>query len=201
MTRGEERKEYMRAWYLSNKERHTVSCYDWKNKNPEKVKESAKKWRDNNKEKRLELQRNWRASNKDRTNEYDRKYYWQEPEKKRANRHRRYWADPEKYRKRARDWSKAHPEAGRVSALNYSASKRNAEGTFTAADIKDLYATQGGSCYYCSVDIEGGYHIEHMVPLSRGGRNDVSNICLSCAPCNLRKHTKTAEEFKGESHV
>ena len=70
-------------------------------------------------------------------------------------------------------------------------------GEFTKTDIKDLYATQGGRCYYCSVDVEGGYHIEHMTPLSRGGRNDVSNICLACAPCNMRKHTKTAEEFQG----
>ena len=74
--------------------------------------------------------------------------------------------------------------------------KLNAKDSFTADDIKDLYATQGGSCYYCSVEIENGFHVDHMTPLSRGGRNDVSNICLACAPCNLKKHTKTAEEFQ-----
>jgi 5-methylcytosine-specific restriction endonuclease McrA len=34
-----------------------------------------------------------------------------------------------------------------------------------------------------------------MVPLSRGGTNDISNIVLACANCNLKKHTKTHAEF------
>jgi 5-methylcytosine-specific restriction endonuclease McrA len=97
-------------------------------------------------------------------------------------------------------WSRT--EKGRVSKRaswqRYKARQLTAEGSFTAEDIKDLYASQGGRCYYCSVEIEEGYHIEHMIPLSREGRNDVSNICLACAPCNLRKYTKTAEEFQNE---
>ena len=68
-------------------------------------------------------------------------------------------------------------------------------GEFTKMDIRNMYAIQGARCYYCSVVIENGYHIEHMTPLSRGGMNDVSNICLACAPCNMSKRTKTAEEF------
>jgi len=83
-----------------------------------------------------------------------------------------------------------------VSRYRRKSRKLDAEGSFAAEDIKDLYATQGGRCYYCSVEIANGYHIEHMTPLSRGGMNDVSNICLACAPCNCRKHTKTAEEFQ-----
>ena len=74
-------------------------------------------------------------------------------------------------------------------------------GSYFPKDIKDLYVSQGGSCYYCRVDIETGYHIEHMTPLGRGGRNDISNICLACVPCNLQKHTKTAEEFMNEHKI
>ncbi len=73
--------------------------------------------------------------------------------------------------------------------------KKSVGGEFTATDIKDLYATQGGRCYYCSIDIEAGYHIDHMLPISRGGTNGPENLALACAPCNLSKHTKTAEEF------
>ncbi len=162
----------------------------------EQKRASRKKWNDNNKEKKLELQRNWRASNKERCREYDRKYYWQDPEKHREKSHIEYWKDPSKKRAIASKWAKNNPEKRCVNQLRYMARKRNAEGSFTAEDIKDLYATQGGRCYYCSVEIEKGYHIEHMTPLSREGRNDVSNICLACAPCNLKKHTQTAEEFQ-----
>ena len=156
-----------------------------------------KKWNDNNKEKKLEIQRKWRAGNKERCREYDRKYYWKNPEKRRTKRHTEYWADPEKARTIASKWAKENPKSRCANQARYMARKRNAEGSFTAEDIKDLYATQGARCYYCSVSIEELYHIEHMTPLSRGGKNDVSNICLACAPCNLSKHTKTAEEFQG----
>ena len=93
-------------------------------------------------------------------------------------------------------WRTKKPNLVKTYSQTRRALKANAKGTLTKEDVSNLYATQGGSCYYCSVDIEGSYHIEHMTPLSRGGMNDVSNICLACAPCNLKKHTKTADEFK-----
>ena len=55
-------------------------------------------------------------------------------------------------------------------------------------------------CYYCGAS--GKMTIEHMVPLSRGGAHDSSNIVPACEHCNKSKNTKTAEEFiaklKGE---
>lgn len=32
-----------------------------------------------------------------------------------------------------------------------------------------------------------GWHIDHIVPLSKGGRTALSNLALSCATCNQRK--------------
>ena len=34
-------------------------------------------------------------------------------------------------------------------------------------------------------------HIEHTIPLSRGGRSDESNLCLACAWCNSYKWVQT----------
>ena len=34
-------------------------------------------------------------------------------------------------------------------------------------------------------------HIEHIIPLSRGGRSDKSNLCLACAWCNSYKWVQT----------
>lgn len=71
-----------------------------------------------------------------------------------------------------------------------------AGGKYTIGDVRTQHDQQGGRCYYCAVALGTSYHIEHKTPLSRGGTNGPENICLSCAPCNLRKSTKTAEEFK-----
>lgn len=51
-------------------------------------------------------------------------------------------------------------------------------------------------CYYCdalSQDMIG----DHMVPQSRDGSNDLSNIVLACRSCNSRTDTRMAEEFTG----
>lgn len=45
-------------------------------------------------------------------------------------------------------------------------------------------------CEYCQTaqDISGAQmHIEHIIPVSRGGRSDERNLCLACAWCNSYK--------------
>jgi 5-methylcytosine-specific restriction endonuclease McrA len=73
--------------------------------------------------------------------------------------------------------------------------KWGAQGSYTSAEIAQMYEDQGGLCAYCETPLFGAFHADHMVPLSRGGRNDWTNLAVACAECNLRKSTKTAEEF------
>ncbi len=50
------------------------------------------------------------------------------------------------------------------------------------------------TCAYCkaqNVPLE----IEHIVPVSRGGSNRVSNLALACRPCNQQKGNQSAKEF------
>lgn len=56
-----------------------------------------------------------------------------------------------------------------------------------------VYFRDRGRCVYCHSDISGllslagAKHFDHMVPLVSGGLNDVTNIQLLCAACNLKK--------------
>jgi hypothetical protein len=52
----------------------------------------------------------------------------------------------------------------------------------------------GPRCFYCQTE-EGPFHIEHMLPIARGGTSDFSNLTLACVPCNLSKGKLTAAEF------
>ena len=51
---------------------------------------------------------------------------------------------------------------------------------------RDNYA-----CRYCGKDAT---HVDHILPVSRGGTNDHENLAASCAHCNLSKGDKTPEE-------
>lgn len=57
----------------------------------------------------------------------------------------------------------------------------------------------GSACVYCGETPER-LEIEHIVPIVRGGSDDITNLTVACANCNRRKHAKTAAEF-GFPHI
>jgi HNH endonuclease len=67
------------------------------------------------------------------------------------------------------------------------ARETGAEGRFTKAEIEALFQRQRGKCAYCSKSIRKGYHVDHVIPLARGGTNWITNIALACAGCNITK--------------
>ena len=52
----------------------------------------------------------------------------------------------------------------------------------------------GHTCRYCGMT-EGPMHIDHVLPHSRGGATALDNLVVACAPCNLKKRTRTPEEM------
>ncbi len=52
----------------------------------------------------------------------------------------------------------------------------------------------GQRCEYCRMhqSLQGAsFHVEHGVPRSRGGSNDLDNLAWACPSCNLRKSDRT----------
>lgn len=37
--------------------------------------------------------------------------------------------------------------------------------------------------------------MDHLIPVSRGGTNDLDNLAILCRPCNLNKRAKTWDEW------
>lgn len=52
------------------------------------------------------------------------------------------------------------------------------------ATIRRLFDLQGDDCAYCFNPMTK-VHVEHIVPLSVGGTNNIGNLVLSCARCNI----------------
>jgi 5-methylcytosine-specific restriction endonuclease McrA len=87
----------------------------------------------------------------------------------------------------------------RVKRENRRAHKQGSEGSYTQKDIQQIFAQQQGTCAYCHQQLTE-YHIDHVVPLSRGGTNWPDNLALACSACNLSKGAKLLSEWIPNRH-
>lgn len=70
--------------------------------------------------------------------------------------------------------------------------RRNSKTYRTRDNIKLLYGEQMGYCPICTGHYEiRQMHVDHVKPRSKGGTDDVGNLQLLCAGCNLLKGTET----------
>lgn len=62
---------------------------------------------------------------------------------------------------------------------------------------RGVFERSGGRCHYCSapLQLEGRWHLEHMIPKSLLGDDAPLNLVAACARCNLSKGDRTALEF------
>lgn len=60
---------------------------------------------------------------------------------------------------------------------------------------QSIMARDGSSCVYCGCQ-EGPFHIDHVIPVAKGGTDDPANLTVACAPCNLSKSDKLVEEWQ-----
>lgn len=57
----------------------------------------------------------------------------------------------------------------------------------------------GEKCRYCG-STEGPFHLDHVVPWSRGGEHTIDNLVVACQPCNTLKSDMSLEEW-GRKYV
>ena len=185
----------------------------YRDENPEKIRQIAQKSRERHKEKRNAEVARWRSENKD----YGKKYYAKNSEKLklRQKAYRKKLPEEklkrlkEKSNARALEWRRKNPEYSRLYAKkyreankekfrairwNYKARKKLAIGTHTGDDIINIVKQQNNLCFWCKTELKH-MHVDHYIPLSKGGSNDKTNLVASCPSCNMAKRDKMPEDF------
>lgn len=85
-------------------------------------------------------------------------------------------------RARAVEWNRRH-KTDRKAA--YRSRVNSAAGSHTRGEWESLLASYHGLCVYCLTPTTSR---DHVVPLTRGGTNDIDNIAPACPSCNSQKH-------------
>ena len=90
-------------------------------------------------------------------------------------------------------------QSRRASDARRRAAKRGVEAKATKSDLYDLKDIQNGQCAYCGCS--DNLHLDHKVPLSRGGPHIAANLQWLCGACNMTKGAKTDVEFRAEKGI
>ena len=85
---------------------------------------------------------------------------------------------------------------GRAGSLADSSRRRARPGgqELTAGVMQEVQSAAGGICCYCGEPFDDG-HIDHIIPVSKGGTNDRENLVYCCAFCNMSKGAKLLEDW------
>lgn len=148
-----------------NAEEKRAYVKQWCKDNAERKAAVDKAWRSANRERVIEGKRAWRAKNIEKAREY------------------------------ARRWARENREKMNLTYQTRRARQLAAPGTVSKDITSRLLLLQKGKCANCWVSIKGGYHLDHITPLAKGGAHDDSNLQLLCPSCNYKKNAKDPIEW------
>ena len=161
----EQIRKYDRKYYNENVEIKREQSKNSYKKNKIKISKKAKDYRLDNIEMFREKDRIYHKNNKEKSNEQSREYYAEN-------------SDMFKNKARERKLFK----------------KEISDGTVTLKFEKEQFELQNGKCAYCNCVLKNK-HLDHILPISRGGLHTKNNVHWVCPECNLSKKDKTEEEW------
>jgi 5-methylcytosine-specific restriction endonuclease McrA len=169
------------------KDCNKAKATEWYRENPDKGKDTRRHNYLQNKQRRKEKQREYRLANKAKLQAA-----------------KKAWCEANREKKRELDltWQRENRQKvlvyRKVSEHKRRAQKLKSGGSYTACEINKLMHKQRARCACCKTSIAAIYEIDHIMPLSKGGSNDIVNIQLLCPPCNRRKSAKHPIQFMQE---
>ncbi len=82
-----------------------------------------------------------------------------------------------------------------VVVMRYRVNVKRRGRLFQLPTKKAVFIRDGFECQYCGTRISMGSGTrDHVLPLSRGGANTMTNVVAACKACNLRKADRTPDE-------
>lgn len=166
---------------------HRLHQSEWSKKNKDKVTGYLASWYGRNKEHAAKYTKAWHEARPNYSKIKSREW---------GQNNREYVAEQAKIR------NKLFPEKAKAQALKRRKYIELAGPMPTADDLREIFEAQKGRCAYCKTNLRKlptrQRHLDHIVPVAKGGTNVRSNLQFCCRPCNLRKNKKDPIKFAQE---
>lgn len=105
--------------------------------------------------------------------------------------------NPERAREANRRWYRSHPEQMQANNKRVKAMRRGVPGMHTLAEWRALKARYDHRCLCCGKsEPEIVLTEDHVIPVSKGGSNDISNIQPLCLACNCSKGNRHVTDYR-----
>jgi 5-methylcytosine-specific restriction endonuclease McrA len=156
----EERRAYWRAEYHRNRDKRLQSMTRYREENREFVRGLQRT-----------SKKAWNAANKDLVHAKNQKYYEENTAKICAH---------------TATYQRENPEKVKVFQSRRRARKAAGRNDLAPQQWEEVLQAFDSRCAYCHKKSRT-LEMEHVVPLSKGGENTVSNIVPSCVRCNRKK--------------
>lgn len=100
-------------------------------------------------------------------------------------------------RAKSAEWWAANPEKHRVYEANRRSRKINNPGSVgvNERDWLRLVDRYRGCCAYCG-EKSGSIELDHVIPLSKGGRHAIGNVLPACTSCNRSKNARWLADWR-----
>lgn len=167
----------------------------WAAANPEKRAAANRKYHQANAAEIRRVNNIWKAQNAERLGVAVAAYLARNKESIRAKRAEYSILNKVALNAKSAEWRRANPEKTRIQQHNRRARVRGAVGRLSKNLFERLYVLQRGKCACCGADLGKDCHMDHIVPLSKGGANVDSNMQLLTLVCNIRKHARDPIEY------
>lgn len=187
------------AYYAAHREKFLALNAEWKAVHPERMKELQRRWHKDNDDRMRAAMRAWHAANREEQNA--KKRAWDASNKElKAQRSAAYRAkSKEKIAALNAAYRIANPVKRRIQEQNRLARKRNNGGKLSHGLVEKLFTLQYGKCACgCGKALGKNYHLDHRVPLARGGAHTDANMQLLTQSCNSQKGAKDPIAFMQE---
>jgi hypothetical protein len=155
-------------------------------------------WRTANPEEQKRRSREQFAKNREKSNAKRQENYWANQEREREHRKRYYAKTMETQRQTSKEWRKNNPE--KLREQNRRTRAQRAAVPTERYSCEDVLNKWGTNCHLCGEPIdlsapratyqagwERGLQLDHVIPISSGGPDILSNVKPSHGKCNIGK--------------